>query len=67
MEDKDNDDEFIITDEDFFMVLSKFESKNSTTYDFIIKAGIRFNLPFLKLCKRFIVVRSSLVGSTSPL
>ena len=54
MEDKDNDDEFVITYEDFFMVLSIIESKKSTTYDFIIKAGIRFKPAFLKLFKRFI-------------
>ena len=54
MEDKDNDEEFYITDKDFFMTMSKFESTNSTSYDFIMKAGLRFKLAVLKLCKRLI-------------
>ena len=58
MNTKEEDEEAIITDEDYFMTLAKFESKNSTTYDFITKAGIRFKLAFFKLCKRFIYSES---------
>ena len=54
MEDRENDEEFFITDKDFFMTLSKFESTNSTSYDFITKAGIKFKLAVFKLCKRLI-------------
>ena len=35
-------------------MLWKFESKRSATYEFIIKAGLKFKLSILKLCKRFI-------------
>ena len=54
MMDKNDDDEFSKTDEDYFTILSKFESRNSRTYDFITKAGLKFKLAFLKLCRRII-------------
>ena len=54
MKDNTNDDDFEVTDEDFFMVLWKFQQKKSTTYDFITRAGLQFQLAILKLCRRFI-------------
>ena len=54
MNDKTNDEEYNITDEDFFMTIQKFASKKSKTYDFITKAGIRFQAAILKLCRRLI-------------
>ena len=54
MMDKENDYDNEITDEDFFMVLAKFESKKSRSYDFIVNAGIKYKLAIFQLCKRFI-------------
>ena len=54
MKNREDEEEVVITDEDYFMTLAKFASKNSSTYDFITKAGLRFKLAFFKLCKRFI-------------
>ena len=54
LEDRSKDTEFMITDEDFFMIIHKFKSKRSATYDFIIKAGLKFQLAILKLCRRLI-------------
>ena len=36
------------------MILKKFETKRSKAYDFITKAGLRFQLAIFKLCKRLI-------------
>ena len=44
----------MITDEDYFMILYKFKSKRSATYDFIVRAGLKFQLAILKLCRRLI-------------
>ena len=54
MNNKVNDREYQITDVDYFMTLKKFETKRSKVYDFITKAGIRFQLAIFKLCKRLI-------------
>ena len=54
MEEKGNDEEHHITDEDFFDVLKKFDSKKSATYEFITKSGRQFQLAILKLCQRLI-------------
>ena len=54
MEDKQNDEEYEISEEDFSAFLKKFESKKSATYDFITKAGLSFQLAILKLCRRLI-------------
>ena len=54
MLDRSRDGDNEVTEEDFFKVLWKFESKRSATYEFIIKAGLEFKLSILKLCKRFI-------------
>ena len=37
LEDRSKDREFMITDEDFFMIHHKFKSKRSATYDFIVE------------------------------
>ena len=54
MNDKSKEMEVDITEEDFFIVLRKFEEKKSATYDFITKAGLKFKLSILKLCRRFL-------------
>ena len=54
MEDKHNDAEYDLSEEDYFVVLKKFESKKSATYDFITKAGRNFQLAILNLCRRLI-------------
>ena len=54
MEDKQNDEEYEISEEDFSAFLKKFQSKKSATYDFITKAGLSFQLAILKLCRRLI-------------
>ena len=54
MEEKGYDEEHQITDEDFFDVLKKFDSKKSATYEFITKSGRQFQLAILKLCQRLI-------------
>ena len=51
MQDKTHDKEYRITEENFFMVLWKFDLKKSTTYDFITRAGLKFQLALLKLCR----------------
>ena len=56
MNDKTDDKEYNITDEDYFNTLSKFEAKKSKTYDFITKAGVKFQMAILKLCRRLIRV-----------
>ena len=47
-----------ISDFFFFSTLAKFESKNSPTYNFIVKSGLKLSLSFrmaiYNLCKRFI-------------
>ena len=43
-----------ISEEDFFSTLAKFESKNSPTYNFIVKSGLKFRMAIYKVCKRFI-------------
>ena len=54
MNDKSKDVEYDITEEDFCRVMRKFEEKNSATYEFIVKAGPKFNYAIMKLCRRFI-------------
>ena len=54
MEDKHNDPEYDLTEDVYFSILNKFESKKSATYDFITKAGRNFQLAILKLCRRLI-------------
>ena len=52
MNNKSNDREYQITYVDYFMILKKFETKRSKAYDFITKAGLRFQLAIINLCKR---------------
>ena len=54
MVDKTLDRAYEITNEDYLFTLWKFKSKNSATYDFITKAGHKFQLAILNLCRRFI-------------
>ena len=54
LENHSYDKEYMISEEDFFMILMKFKSKRSATYDFIVRAGLKFQLAIFKLCKRLI-------------
>ena len=58
MNDKRDVKDYTITDKDNFNTLSKFEAKKSKTYDFITKAGVKFQMAILKLCKRLIRVEA---------
>ena len=50
MKDKDCGD-LEITEDDFKDVLDKFRSKLTVTYDFILKAGIKYQNAIHELCK----------------
>ena len=54
MLDRSRDGDNEVTEEDFFKVLWKFESKRRATYKFVIKAGLKFKLSILIICERFI-------------
>ena len=54
MVDRTLDSAYEITNLDYFFIIWKFKSKNSATYDFITKAGLKFQLAILNLCRRFI-------------
>ena len=54
MRTKELDREYEITEEEYFFTLWKFKTKNSATYHFITKAGHKFQLAILNLCRRFI-------------
>ena len=54
MNEKEDDNDFEISLENYFLTLVKFESKKSPTYSFIINSGLKFRLAILKLCERFI-------------
>ena len=54
MVDRTLDSAYEITNFDYFFTLWKFKSKNSATYDFITKAGLKFQLAILNLCRRLI-------------
>ena len=52
---KDKDDEgFEIVEADFNEVLRKFNSKTTKSYDFLLKAGSKYQEAIFKLCKRVI-------------
>ena len=53
METKEGD-EYSLTLEDFQKVLVKFCSKETRTYDFLIKSGERYKVAFFNICKRII-------------
>ena len=54
LSDQSKDKEYEVTEEDFFEIIWKFKSKRSSTYDFIVKAGLKFQLAIHKLCQRLI-------------
>ena len=54
MEDTDNDEEYEISEADFFLTVGKFESKKSRSYEFIVNTGLKYQLAILQLCRRFI-------------
>ena len=54
MDEKEDETDFEISLENFFLTLVKFESKKSLTYSFIINSGLKYRLAMLKLCERFI-------------
>ena len=45
---------FEITFDDFDQVMAKFERKDTTTYDFLIKAGEKYKYAIYEICKRII-------------
>ena len=53
MNDKDGET-FEVKPDDFQEVLEKFEKKDTTTYDYLIKAGERYKYAMYKYCKRII-------------
>ena len=53
MKDKSGDS-FEVTFEDYEDVLAKFESKDTKTYDVLIKAGKNYKQAIFMLCKRII-------------
>ena len=55
MEDhQEDDDNDVITEEEFFEVLGRFEAKKSPTYNFIVSTGLKFRRSMHKVCKKFI-------------
>ena len=53
MEDKGGE-EFDVLSEDFENVIAKFKTKDTKTYDFLIKAGDEYKEAIFQLCKRII-------------
>ena len=52
---KDNDDESLQIDEsDFEVVCKKFISKQTRSYDFLLKSGAKYQNVIFRLCKRMI-------------
>ena len=45
---------FVLEDDDFETVLTKFKSKQTKTYDFLIKAGVKYQKAIFLLCKTII-------------
>ena len=45
---------FEVTVEEFEKVLDKFETKDTKTYDFLLKSGNKYNEAMFQLCKRII-------------
>ena len=54
MQDTDIEYDTEITPEEFFNTLQKFKSKKSVAYNFIVNAGLQFQVAVFKLCKRFL-------------
>ena len=55
LSDQSKDKEYEVTEEDFFQNIWKFKSKRSSTYDFIVKAGLKFQLAIHKLTIGFYI------------
>ena len=51
---EDEDDDLEVDQEDFKDVLKKFSKKPTKTYDFLLKAGERYQNAIFKLCKRMV-------------
>ena len=45
---------FEIIRKDFDDVVKKFDSKSTKSYDFLLKAGVRYQNAIFKLCKRMV-------------
>ena len=54
MEDKDNDNDYEISEADFFNILLKFEAKKSRSYEFLVNTGLQNKLAILKVCRKLI-------------
>ena len=54
IKDKDNDEEYEISDKDFLETIAKFEAKKSESYEFIVNIGLEYKIAIMKLCRRFI-------------
>ena len=52
--DEDDEETFEVDIEDFKDVLKKFTTKNTKTYDFLLKSGNKYKMAKYKLCKRII-------------
>ena len=50
MKDKDNDEEYEISDKDFLETVGKFEAKKSKSYEFIVNTGLECKIAIMKLC-----------------
>ena len=51
---KDTEETFEVKFDDFSKVIEKFGKKDTKTYDFLIKAGKKYQFAMYKLCKRII-------------
>ena len=54
MKDKDNNEEYEISDKVFLETVGKFESKKSRYYEFIVYTRLQYKMAIMKLCRRFI-------------
>ena len=54
MNDTENDEEYKISDADFFETVEKFEAKKRRSYQFLVNTGIEYKQAILSLCRRFI-------------
>ena len=52
MQMEETDGDFEVTEEIFWKVMSKFESKNKKSYEFLTKASNAFREVFFKFCSR---------------
>ena len=54
MKDKDNNEEYKMSDKVFIETVGKFESKKSRSYEFIVNTRLEYKIAIMKLCRRFI-------------